>query len=182
MVGIGRRASAPSAHVRHLELDLTDPGACARAAHELPAADVVFFAAYAPRPSPAEEVAPNLAMLSNLVEAVEPRSPALRRAVLLQGSKWYGSHLGPYKTPADEDDPLTDKEPLWRDMVRRYGLRPHGLAEIAGWRFGDFVFHSGNDHISNLTRARQAGWCESLDTGEVLVELLRDLRAQRIIP
>jgi hypothetical protein len=42
-------------------------------------------------------VAPNLAMLSNLVEAVEPRSPALRRVVLLQGSKWYGSHLGPYR-------------------------------------------------------------------------------------
>jgi hypothetical protein len=27
----------------------------------------------------------------------------------------------PLQTPADEDDPLTDKEPLWRDMVRRYG-------------------------------------------------------------
>jgi hypothetical protein len=53
---------------------------------------------------------------------------------------------------------------------------------VAGWRFGDFVFHSDHDHISNLTRARQAGWCESLDTGEALVELLRDLRARRIIP
>ena len=320
VVGVGRRVAAPTARVRYVQLDLTDPGACARAARDLPAADVVFFAAYAPRPSPAEEVAPNLAMLSNLVEAVEPRSPALRRVVLLQGSKWYGSHLGPYKTPADEDDPrlpaphfyyaqqdwlaerrrgrgwswsalrphavlgfatgsamsllnvlgvygaicrelgrpmdfpgkpgaftalyqmtdarllaralvwaagepacadrafnltngdlvrwrhlwpriaaaldaepgpvrttllgeaMADKGPLWREMVRRHGLRPHALLEVAGWRFGDFVFHSDYDHISNLTRARQAGWCESLDTGEVIVELLRDLRAQRIIP
>ena len=80
------------------------------------------------------------------------------------------------------EEAMADKEPLWRDMVRRHGLRPHRLAEIAGWRFGDFVFHSDYDHVSNLTRARQAGWCESLDTGEVLVELLRELRAQRIIP
>jgi nucleoside-diphosphate-sugar epimerase len=320
VVGIGRRAAAPTARARYLQLDLADPAACARASHELPAADVVFFAAYAPRPSPAEEVAPNLAMLSNLMEAVEPRSPTLRRVVLLQGSKWYGSHLGPYKTPADEDDPrlpvpsfyyaqqdwlaergrgrdwswsalrphavlgfatgsamsllnvlgvygaicrelgrpmdfpgkpgafaslyqmtdarllaralvwaatepacadrafnitngdlvrwrhlwpriaaaldaepgpvrtmllseaMADKEPLWREMVRRHGLRAHALSEVAGWRFGDFVFHSDHDHISNLTRARKAGWCESLDTGEALVELLRGLRAQRIIP
>ena len=105
VVGIGRRAAAPTACVRYLQVDLTDQDACGRASRDLPAAEAVFFAAYAPRPSPAEEVAPNLAMLSNLVEAVEPRSPALRRVVLLQGSKWYGSHLGPYKTPADEDDP-----------------------------------------------------------------------------
>ena len=72
---------------------------------------------------------------------------------------------------------MADKEPLWRDMVRRHGLPPHGLAEIAGWRSGGFAFHSDYDHTSNLTRARQAGWCEGLDTGEVLVELLRDLRA-----
>ncbi len=47
---------------------------------------------------------------------------------------------------------------------------------------GDFVFHSDYDHISNLTHARQAGWCESLDTGDVLVELLPDPRVQRIEP
>ena len=83
VAGIGRRAAAPTARTRYLQLDLTDTGACARASRDLPAADAVFFAAYAPRPSPAEEVAPNLAMLSNLMEAVEPRSPALRRVVLL---------------------------------------------------------------------------------------------------
>ena len=66
VVGVGRRVAAPTARTRYLRLDLTDPDACARASsRDLPAADVVFFAAYAPRPSPAEEVAPNLAMLSN---------------------------------------------------------------------------------------------------------------------
>jgi hypothetical protein len=70
-------------------------------------------------------VAPNLAMLSNLVEAVEPRSPALRRVVLLQGSKWYGSHLGPYRTPADEDDP---RLPVPGRTAGRTGLFFHDSA------------------------------------------------------
>ena len=30
--------------------------------------------------------------------------PALKRVVLIQGQKYYGSHLGPYKTPTKEDD------------------------------------------------------------------------------
>ena len=32
-------------------------------------------------------------------------SPALRRVVLVTGTKYYGSHLGPFKTPARESDP-----------------------------------------------------------------------------
>jgi nucleoside-diphosphate-sugar epimerase len=143
VVGIGRRGVAPTARARYLRLDLTDPGACARAEGDLPAADVVFFTAYAPRPSLAEELAPNLAMLSNLMEAVEPRSPALRRVVLLQGSKWYGSHLGPYKTPAGEDDPRLPvphfyyAQQDWLEERRRgrdwswSALRPHAVLGFA---------------------------------------------------
>lgn len=286
----------------------------------MPAADFVFFAAYTPRASLAEEVAPNLAMLTNLIEATEPLSPALQRIVLVQGSKWYGNHLGPYKTPANENDPrlpipsfyyaqqdwlatrqlgrswtwsairphavlgfardsamsvlnvlavygaicrflgqplrfpgkpgaftavyqmtdarllaralvwaantpacsnrafnvtngdlvrwchlwpaiaaaldmqpgpvqtmrltdvMSDKEALWQEMVKCHGLQAHTLSEIASWQFGDFVFHSDYDHISNLTQARQTGWCESVDTQQILVDLLRGFRAARVIP
>src|SRR4051812_13989057 len=73
VVGIGRRAAAPSACTRYLQADLTDPASCARIAPKLPAADAIFFAAYIPRPTLAEEVGPNLAMLVNLMEAAEPR-------------------------------------------------------------------------------------------------------------
>jgi hypothetical protein len=77
---------------------------------------------------------------------------------------------------------MADKGPVWERLTAEQGLLPQPYGRAVGWGFGDFVFHSDYDHISNLTRARQAGWCESLDTGEVLVELLRDLRARRIIP
>jgi hypothetical protein len=77
---------------------------------------------------------------------------------------------------------MADKEPLWAAMVKRHGLRPYTLAQLASWRFGDFVFGSDYDHISNLTRARQAGWTESLDSTTGLIERLHELRAARIVP
>lgn len=66
----------------------------------------VFYSAYAPAAKPADEIAPNLAMLVNVVSCIERASPELRHVTVMQGSKWYGNHLGPYRTPAREDDPL----------------------------------------------------------------------------
>jgi len=65
----------------------------------------IFYAALQPAANFFEEVAPNLAMLTNLVETVERSSGELRKVVLIEGAKYYGAHLGPYKTPAKEDDP-----------------------------------------------------------------------------
>nr|AYM54322.1 hypothetical protein [Sorangium cellulosum] len=64
----------------------------------------VFFAAYQDRPTWAELVPPNLAMLVNVVEAIEPVASGLQHISLMQGYKVYGAHLGPFKTPARETD------------------------------------------------------------------------------
>jgi nucleoside-diphosphate-sugar epimerase len=52
-----------------------------------------------------EPVDVNLAMLRNLLDAIEPVAPGLTHVHFVQGSKVYGSDLGPYKTPAQESDP-----------------------------------------------------------------------------
>jgi nucleoside-diphosphate-sugar epimerase len=65
----------------------------------------VFYAAYLEQPTYAAEVKPNLAMLRNVVEVVSATSPSLEHVSLMQGTKAYGTHLGPYKTPARETDP-----------------------------------------------------------------------------
>jgi nucleoside-diphosphate-sugar epimerase len=54
---------------------------------------------------PAELVAPNVAMLVNTIDAVEQVASGLQHVSLMQGYKVYGAHLGPFKTPAREDDP-----------------------------------------------------------------------------
>lgn len=65
----------------------------------------IVFAAYVEKASAAERSRVNVAILQNLVEVVEVASPALQHVVFYQGGKAYGSDLGPFKTPAREDDP-----------------------------------------------------------------------------
>ena len=64
----------------------------------------IFYAALQPGANFFEEVAPNLSMLTNLVETVQRSSKSFRKVVLIEGAKFYGAHLGPYKTPAKESD------------------------------------------------------------------------------
>jgi hypothetical protein len=64
----------------------------------------IFYAALQPGADFFAEVAPNLKMLINTVETVERSSGKLRKVVLIEGAKFYGAHLGPYKTPAKESD------------------------------------------------------------------------------
>ena len=53
----------------------------------------------------AAQTSVNSSMFENLVSAVGNAAPRLQRILLMQGQKYYGSHLGPYKTPTREDDP-----------------------------------------------------------------------------
>jgi len=89
----------------HVEVDLIDADDCAAKLSGLSRATHVFYCAFTPRASAAEEVAPNVAMLRNLVTSLEGVAPGLRHVQVVQGTKWYGHHLGPYRTPAREDDP-----------------------------------------------------------------------------
>ncbi|MCW5654365.1 SDR family oxidoreductase [Hydrogenophaga sp.] len=88
-----------------LALDLMDPKACRDALARHPEITHLFFAAYQPAPSRAAEVAPNLAMLRNLVEAASAVLPALSKVVLTTGAKFYGIQWGQSKTPCRETDP-----------------------------------------------------------------------------
>lgn len=47
----------------------------------------------------------NVTLLRNLLNTVEKHSPGLEHVTLYQGGKAYGADLGPFKTPAREDDP-----------------------------------------------------------------------------
>ena len=104
-IGVSRRGGEPTAKVRHLAVDLLDEDATRRAFADLSEVTHVFYAAYQDRPTFAELVEPNQRMLVNSIRAIEPAAPGLRHVQLMQGYKVYGAHLGPFKTPAREDDP-----------------------------------------------------------------------------
>jgi nucleoside-diphosphate-sugar epimerase len=99
VVGLSRRGGPGTVAV-----DLLDPADTRTKVGSLPGTTHVFYAAYQDKPTWAELVPPNLAMLTNLVDAVEAAAPALEHVSLIQGYKVYGAHLGPFKTPARETD------------------------------------------------------------------------------
>jgi nucleoside-diphosphate-sugar epimerase len=319
-VVLSRRPPDFATRARFIPVDLSDAGDCRAKLAELGDVTHLFYAAYAPHVSLAEETRLNARMLVNLIEAVEPGAPRLAHVQLVQGSKWYGSHLGPYRTPAREDDPrhgapcfyydqqdwlaarqqgkdwtwsalrphgvlglaigsamnqltalalyaslqkelgeplcwpgtaaaftslyqfteaaylargmmwaatapstanqalnftngdlvrwchlwptiarafgtepgpvrtarlteaMADKEPVWARICARHGLAAHTLGELTSWAFADFVFGCGYDQISDLTRARNAGWHGANPSEAMYVRLIGELRAARIIP
>lgn len=104
VIGLSRRGGEATGQVRYVSVDLLDPDDCREKLSGLNQVTHLFYAAYQDRPTWAELVAPNVAMLVNVVEAVEPIASGLRHISLMQGYKVYGAHLGPFKTPARETD------------------------------------------------------------------------------
>jgi len=107
VVGFSRTAPNPAIDgVEHVAADLTDREAVfsALSAHAAETSHL-FYAGRAPDPDLAVEADRNLAMLRHVVEGLEAAGAPLVHVHLMEGCKWYGSHLGPYLTPAREDDP-----------------------------------------------------------------------------
>lgn len=104
IVGLSRRGGETVGKVSHIAVDLLNAAEAKAKLSHLTNITHIFYAAYQDRPSWAELVAPNLAMLVNVVNAIEPIAPSLEHINLMQGYKVYGAHLGPFKTPARETD------------------------------------------------------------------------------
>ena len=106
VIGIARRASVASPAARFLQVDLASLESCRATLGRLENITHVFYCARATHTATVKEpIELNLAMLRNVLDAVEPIARGLCHVHLLQGSKFYGSDLGPYKTPARESDP-----------------------------------------------------------------------------
>lgn len=105
VTALSRRGPDFATRADFVSVDLLDADACRAAIDGFGDVTHLFFAAHARAATPGEEAAVNLAMLSNTVTAVEASGSPLRHVVMLHGTKWYGNHLGPFKTPAREDDP-----------------------------------------------------------------------------
>ncbi|HSV45848.1 MAG TPA: SDR family oxidoreductase [Ramlibacter sp.] len=114
VVTLSRRAPPPRAGVRHLSADLTDSAGCRAALASCPAITHVLYAALFEKPSllagwtDSEQIETNLAMLRNLLDALNAASPGLRHISILQGTKAYGSHVGRVPVPAKERWPRLD--------------------------------------------------------------------------
>jgi nucleoside-diphosphate-sugar epimerase len=105
IVTVSRRKPDVPGNYRHISVDLLDRADCQSKLSSLKDVTHIFYVAYLERADARELVEANTGMLVNLVDVIEAPSPELEHVHLSEGSKWYGNHLGPYKTPSKEDDP-----------------------------------------------------------------------------
>jgi nucleoside-diphosphate-sugar epimerase len=100
--GVSRRLpqlrGGPPGLFTHLSVDLTDLAATRTALARCADVTHIFHCANDARPDA------RLAIIGNVLDAIEPVAPGLSNINLLQGTKYYGSYLGPFKTPAKETD------------------------------------------------------------------------------
>ncbi len=88
-----------------VKLDLRDRAACLSVGETLrPVTDLIYCARFS-SPDRRQEETVNREMLLNILDALQEHAPGLCHVHLVHGTKWYGSHLGSYRTPAHEDDP-----------------------------------------------------------------------------
>jgi nucleoside-diphosphate-sugar epimerase len=111
VIALSRRVPDPATGAAHIAIDLTDIASCKARLGELRNVTHIVYAALFEKPDltsgwlETDQIATNLAMLTNLMDAIEPGNPALRHISLLQGAKAYGVHLGQIPVPARESAP-----------------------------------------------------------------------------
>jgi nucleoside-diphosphate-sugar epimerase len=127
VVALSRRAVPAGPKLRHLAVDLTDAAACRAAAPVLAGVTHVIYTALYEKDDlivgwqDEEQHAVNVAMLRNLLDALEDAGSPLAHLTLLQGAKAYGVHIGQSRVPAKERAPRhPHRNFYWQqeDMVR----------------------------------------------------------------
>jgi nucleoside-diphosphate-sugar epimerase len=121
VVGLSRRPAKNEPRYNHVSVDLLDLKDVGRKLDSLSDVTHVFYAAVQPGTGKAADyatvVAPNRDMLVNAVSAIAKANRALQRIVLVTGTKYYGVHLGPLKTPMRETDPRHMPPDFYFDQI-----------------------------------------------------------------
>src|SRR5215468_2419270 len=126
VIAVCRRKPDIEGQYEHVAVDLLGRAQTFEALKRPRGVTHVFFSAYIERPTWAEMVAPNQTMLVNLMDAIETASPDLAHVNLMHGTKWYGNHLGPFKTPAKEGDPRHMPPNFYYDQQDLVAARQRG--------------------------------------------------------
>ena len=77
---------------------------------------------------------------------------------------------------------MADGAPLWRDLAARHNLIEGDLASLVSWPFADYIFGVEWDVMADTQKARRAGFPEFMDSEDMLLHRLAELRDLKIIP
>ena len=105
VIGVSRGKPEIGPWLRHVPADLLDAADTKAKLTGIEDVTHVFWTALLTGGNLDEENELNTRMARNFLDSALPRIRALEHVHVLEGVKQYGYHLGPYRTPAREDDP-----------------------------------------------------------------------------
>lgn len=74
------------------------------------------------------------------------------------------------------------KAGAWAQLAAQHGLQTPDIDKLVGWWFGDFVFNTEFDMVSDMGKIRRAGFTEAVETEATIVSAIERLRAARQLP
>ena len=116
VIGVSRKPPYFPTKARFVHADLLDVQSCRANLAGLREVTHVFYTAYLDNKVIAETRAPNARMFANVLPVMEQAASDLQHVCILQGTKYYGQYLGPFKTPAKETDPRIDMPHFYYDQ------------------------------------------------------------------
>jgi nucleoside-diphosphate-sugar epimerase len=149
VVTLGRHASQGCGP--HLAIDLYRDDVKAVDVPALAGVTHIYNCARVPGYDPESERQSNLTLLDRLLDLAERNCTLLEHVCLIHGTKWYGCHKGPYRTPALETDPpcadpsfyAVQQELIIRRQRNRdwtwSALRPHTIWGLPAERSGNSI-------------------------------------------
>ncbi len=94
---------------------------------------------------------------------------------------YFGMKPGPVET-VDLSDYMADKEPVWRRVIEKYGLGEQLLDEVTLWGYWRHLWTPDWDIVSSMTKARQYGFHDVVDSEEMFFRMFDHFRGTRIFP
>jgi nucleoside-diphosphate-sugar epimerase len=101
---VSRRPPQFETRARHVDCDMSDPADCEAKLGQLTGVTHIFWTGHATGTRWVDKAARDTDLFKNAMTSILPGASRLEHVSLLQGSKYYGRHLGPFKTPAKESD------------------------------------------------------------------------------
>jgi nucleoside-diphosphate-sugar epimerase len=149
--GVSRNPPAGQGRLSFYRADLLDLDECGRALRECRSVTHVFYTGRAKHSEGTiESVAENTAMLRNMLDSIETAAPDLAHVHLVQGGKYYGAHLGPFPTPAREDDPRHMPPNFYYDQQDLLAERQRGQRWNWSASRPDLVFDFAPERARNI--------------------------------
>jgi nucleoside-diphosphate-sugar epimerase len=77
---------------------------------------------------------------------------------------------------------MADKGPIWSEIAKKRGLVQPDLSKLVGWGFGDFIFNTESDVISDVNQIYRYGFTERVDSTASLLAALDRLKRRKVLP